>query len=279
MTGSTGAAGFAEAGFARCAALPPAAAGLAPRCGWSPDFGFAPVSAGAAGRFALRSCLAFAASCARNSASCSKPINSIHQEYKVWFVRSCRAAHKLRRHAGDPSAADAEHYGPHRARHSVFRHPATMPDKAGVEVYRYARRPVDSLVCVGPIRGTGNASMRSCCALYGYVSGSHAVHSLAEIGAIFRAAIAPAAPIDARHGVFRLGTSNAIPRHRCVSAPAAILQSGQRRRLRANQRSRQSIGAIPVPIRQHRCPHATRCVRIHCVAHEEPEKCVVWPDR
>lgn len=67
--------------------------------------------------------------------------------------------------------------GPHRARHSVFRHPATMPDKAGVEVYRYARRPVDSLVCVGPIRGTGNASMRSCCALYGYVSGSHAVHS------------------------------------------------------------------------------------------------------
>lgn len=67
--------------------------------------------------------------------------------------------------------------GPHRARHSVFRHPATMPDKAGVEVYRYARRPVDSLVCVGPIRGTGNASMRSCCALYGYVSGSHAVHA------------------------------------------------------------------------------------------------------
>ncbi len=68
--------------------------------------------------------------------------------------------------------------GPHRARHSVFRHPATMPDKAGVEVYRYARRPVDSLVCIGPIRGTGNASVRSCCALYGYVSGSHAVHPL-----------------------------------------------------------------------------------------------------
>lgn len=66
--------------------------------------------------------------------------------------------------------------GPHRARHSVFRHPATMPDKAGVEVYRYARRPVDSLVCISPIRGTGNASVRSCCALYGYVSGSHAVH-------------------------------------------------------------------------------------------------------
>ncbi|VWD10523.1 hypothetical protein BLA50215_03204 [Burkholderia lata] len=67
--------------------------------------------------------------------------------------------------------------GPHRARHSVFRHPASMPDKAGVEVYRYARRPVDSLVCICPIRGTGNASVRSCCALYGYVSGSHAVHS------------------------------------------------------------------------------------------------------
>lgn len=39
--------------------------------------------------------------------------------------------------------------GPHRHRR-CFRHPATMPEKAGVEVYRYARRSVRRRVHIWP---------------------------------------------------------------------------------------------------------------------------------
>lgn len=131
--------------------------------------------------------------------------------------------------------------GPHRARHSVFRHPATMPDKAGVEVYRYARRPVDSLVCIDPIRGTGNASVRSCCALYGYVSGSHVVHPRRRKSG---PSCAPRLP-RRRHWPTpheRYSALAAPPRSCRIDAPrtsVAIRDPGRRRRLRVNRRLRQ----------------------------------------
>ena len=55
--------------------------------------------------------------------------------------------------------------GPHRT-HRCFRHPATMPEKAGVEVYRYARQSVDSPVRIRRIPAADNVSTRSWCALW-----------------------------------------------------------------------------------------------------------------
>lgn len=146
--------------------------------------------------------------------------------------------------------------GPHRARHSVFRHPASMPDKAGVEVYRYARQPVDSPVCICPIRGAGNASAPSCCALYGYVSGCHAIR-----GPCWKIASGRA---DAQ------GATCDLPR------------DGRRRascRNRDAWRGRRPRTTRPLDTRLRRPRYATRCVRIDRVADEDLGKCVVWPNR
>ncbi len=199
-----------------------------------------------------------------------------------------RGAKKLRRHACDPSAADAEHYGAASRTPLCFQAPGHDAGQGRREVYRYARRLADSPVCICPIRGAENASARPCCALYGYVSGSHVVHGPHRKSGQSRVArSARWRLIDARRVVLRIAEPKTIVLRERIAGhgddcgsrtvPTAASESATEATGRTWRWIDTACRDIPICPSIAPDPCTTRCVRIDRVAYEDAGKCVVWP--